>query len=146
MTEEIDSINIESVEIYPLDVRSLRKGQYLGPDAVQKITGVKQDHPHYLFAVLQLREYIVKESQRLGSPLSIATHNGGIQVNTDEQAVQYHHKLAKDAARAIFRHQGMLRIAVDVRNLSDKSKQDYDRKLTLWGSKIAALKLKSSDD
>lgn len=145
MTEQIDNLNIETAEIYPLDVRDLQKGQFIAADEVQRISGVRQDHPHYLFAVLRLREYIVKESQRMGQPLSVATHNGGIQINTDEQAVQYHHKLAKDAARAIFRHQSMLRIAVDVRNLSDKSKQDYDRKLTLWGSKIAALKLKSDD-
>lgn len=130
----------QSPEVYPLDWTTLQKGDDVPAERVSAITGVALDHPRFPFALLALRDFVVRESGRCGRPLSVCTRRQGLHINTDSEAVGYHDNGAKKSQRAMFRSLYMLSHAIDVSKLTNYEQSRHTRALVVWGAKAAALR------
>lgn len=137
--------NIEDTEpeIWPIDVRSLVKGQTITQEECERIAGFSATHPRYPFEIMSLREFIMQESERLGTPLSIAIRGGSLVVNTDAQASDYHSRLAKMGERSIHRNFYHLAKTVDCSKLTEQERSQHDRRIAIWAMKSARLRSKA---
>lgn len=139
MNQTIEELT-QVADTWPLDVRKLSKGDNLTVAQVEEITGTAAGSSRFPFAVMGLRAYIMQETARTGSPLSVSIRNGGLHVNTDAEASQYHHRLARDGERSIHRNFQHLCRTVSVAKLSDHERADHERHQRVWALKIAAMK------
>jgi hypothetical protein len=80
------------------------------------------------------------ESARTGKPLAVSMRANGLHINMDGEASRYHHGLAKDAERAIFRHMGHLARTVNETAMTEHEKMEHRQRLAVWALKTAALK------
>ena len=131
---------LTDTEVFPLDWRKLSKGQTLSADQCAEATGVSRTHPRFPFALLSLRDYIMRQSAMEGTPYSVRVVDGGLHINTDSEAVGYHDNRAKINQRGIFRQLYMLNKAIDPTKLSSDEQQRHTRALCVWGAKVGALK------
>lgn len=130
---------MEDSEVYPIDLSTLQKGSSIDQSRCERITGVSARDSQFPFRLMELRDWIMTESARLGQFLSVRCHANGLVINTDDQAVDYHHKQAKQSERRIFRNLAHMNL-IDRNNLTTDRQRELDQKLASWGMKAAALK------
>lgn len=141
MTEEEHHEAIPSeADQWPIDIRSLTKGQDIPSSQCEEIMGVRQSSARYPFAMLAFRAWIMTESARIGIPLSVSMRAGGLHINSDGEASRYHAKLAKDAERSVFRNFGHLCRTVNAAALSDQERAAHETRVRVLALKTAALK------
>lgn len=139
MDENTESLPAE-VDAWPLDVSKLQKGQDLPASQCEEIVGVKQTAARYPFALMGLREWIMIESAKAGTPLSVSMRAGGLHINVDAEASRYHAKLARDAERSVHRNFAHLCRTVSGNALNEHEKAEHEQRVRLLSLKIAALK------
>ena len=146
MNDDINNLSdATESEPWPLDVKMLTKGQIITQEQCEQIIGMKADHIRYSFELMRIREYIMTETDRAGTPLSVAIRGNSLVINTDGGASLYHSRLAKMAERSIHRNLHHLVRTVNIANLSPQELAEHQRKLSIWAMKASRLKLKMGD-
>jgi hypothetical protein len=138
--DDESDFSLAETDVFPLDWKQLVKGQTLTADQCADASGVRKDHRRFPFALLSLRDFIMRQSAMAGTPYSVRVVDSGLHINTDSEAVGYHDNRAKINQRGIFRQLYMLNKAVDPTKLSSDEQQRHTRALCVWGAKVGALK------
>lgn len=146
MADDIDSIEpadiSELVAWPPIPETELFKGNTLTPDRLRELGAISGDptSAKWAFALLRIRDEIQAKSAHAGKPLSVRVHKGGLHINTDSEAVQYHDARGENSLMSVRRQVSMLAKVVDPSKLSSAEQQKHDRALCVWGARMAALK------
>jgi len=94
----------------------------------------------YAFRLLKLRDELMQKSVRDGMPISVRICKGGLHINTDPEASVYHNDRGENGIHMVKRQVSALANLVDSSLLSSAEQQSHDRKLCVWGARMAALK------
>ncbi len=129
------------MERWPLDVDALEKGDVIGPEKIEKISGKSRNDPKaYRLEQLKLVQWIEKESASFGCPLIPKTEGDAIRILHDGEAIEY-------AERELMRHrrgQGKqvrrLSGSIDESKLSSKEQAHKDRLQCLWAARLTAMR------
>ena len=135
----MDELNEQDIQYFPLDFDSLKKGDNITPDRLEKLTGKTRGTDGYNLAVLALRERIVRECKDRGKHFTVAVVKGTLRILTDEEAALYNVR----TFRAGFRRSGksLRRLTkVNVGQLSDQQKRDHERNLLVFGKMLQAAR------
>jgi citrate synthase len=139
LKEMLDSIQAEALP-YPLDIDKLERGQTLLAEECEQIIGVHRLHRTYDLRLLALREWIMQESARRRRPLSVCCKKGGLHINTDPEAAEYHARLAADGERKIGANFARMCRTVRPGQLGDLQRQAHETNIRVWALKWSALK------
>jgi len=131
-------------EIYPLDVTKLTRGDVIEQVECERIAGVAASHARYRLHLEGLRDWIMKESEARGCPLSVATHGNGLRINTDVEASTYHARLCKQGERQIYRNLHRLTTTVRREVLPQREQEAHDRRCALLAQKVFRLRGKGA--
>jgi hypothetical protein len=120
---------------YPIDLDGLVKGQVLGVQRLEELTGVtlKKDPERYRMRVLALQGFINSKSS-----LTAKFEGNELRILTDAEASVYNTKRAESHRAGIFFRNGKL-MQVDVALLSEDERRDYDSNLlriSRWCSQL----------
>jgi hypothetical protein len=141
MSDEQTTTTEVDVEVYPLDVSKLERGQDLTEaECAQIIPGCRPGDKRWPFAMMMLVSWIMHESEADGRPLSACQRRGGIHINTDAEAATYHVRNAskhEDGIKRNFRH---LCKTVRADDLNDIQRMEHEQNVKLLALKVAALK------
>jgi hypothetical protein len=119
---------------YPIDFKSLRKGQVLSTEHLEYVTGVSSlDFEKFAFAVLNLRKEIM---DRTGYTVRIDQRQ--LRILTDAEASVYNHKRLHGRVNGMFRDFNHLR-KVDVLQLKDDEKKQHERRLVNCSKYVQAI-------
>jgi hypothetical protein len=88
---------------------------------------------------MPIRDAIEKRAREKAVPVSIRFLKGGLHVNTDAEAAQYHPARAERAEGNIRAQIRKATSLVDVSKLSPAEQMAHTRTLCIWGAKISAL-------
>lgn len=125
---------------HPIDFEQLNKGDKIGTETIEKITGVsRNDWKRYELAVLTLKEQIEKEMAGRGTPVVIKIDAGTLLVLTDSEAVQYLNERHRILRRQITRNHGKSVNAVDVRQLTEQERLDHERGVLIRSKELQAM-------
>jgi hypothetical protein len=122
---------------WPLDVRTLRKGQRLTPQECAEILGKPEPEAMDL---LGLREYIMDASEDAGLNFSVRVDAGGIRINEDAEASEYHARECERAERKLGRNFRRLCRTVDASALNDEQRAQHETSVRVQALKVAALR------
>jgi hypothetical protein len=142
VSDSIDALDAEmrEVELHPFDLSKLSKGQYLTPEELRsRITG-EPGSVKWAFALLALRDWIMRESQLHGNPLSCRIEKNGIRIHTDAEAAVYHDGRALQSQSSMLRQVRLMHSHVCQTGLTSAELSSHDRRLCLWGAKAMMLK------
>lgn len=120
----------------------LKKGNAITAERLLEL-GVISGDPNssaYAFRLLGLRDELIGQSLRDGKPLSICIYHGGLRINTDAEASGYHSRRAENGLSSVRRQVSSLANLVDASLLSSAERAAHDRKLCVWGARLASLK------
>lgn len=130
----------EETEIYPLDVTKLNRGDVIEQSECERIAGVRADHARYRLHLEGLRDWVMKESEARGCPLSVATHGNSLRINTDAEASVYHARLCKQGERQIYRNLHRLTTTVRPDALPQREREAHERRVGLLAQKVFRLR------
>lgn len=149
MNDKIDELdNIEPEELTqanawpPIPDSEIFKGATLTPARLIELGAISGSpmEAQWAFRILRLRDEIMERSKREGSPLSVRISKGGLHINTDAQATIYHDDRGELAMSSVRRQVQALATLIDPSKLSSAEQVAHDRKLCLWGARMASLK------
>ena len=140
MSDDIEPVETEP---WPLDIKTITKGRIITQEECEKITGMRADHLRFPFELMRVRAFIMDESERIGTPFSVAIRGNSLVVNTDGEASEYHSRLAKMAERSIHRNLHHLIKTVDVGKLTAEERSAHERRVAIWAMKAGRLKNKA---
>ena len=127
------------VNIYPLDVSTLKKGDYLSPDFCE--TRVKcrdRKNKAYSLQLNALRDWIERARESIGRPIVVKCDHDGIRVLDDEDAATYTSQQFASALRRAGRaHRKSLH--VDVGRLCPETRRKHERNVEIQGKQIQAV-------
>lgn len=142
--DNFDDLDDEMPEVaeYPLDISKLKKGMTLTATELVACGAINGpwNRNDWAFDLLRLRDWIMARSIENGTPFSVRISRGGLHINTDSEASEYHDKRAHNAQRGIFRQIKAMHNLVDVSQLNDQQQQQHNRSLCNWGAKAAMIK------
>jgi len=98
------------------------------------------DSAQYAFRLLDLRDELMSQAKAKGTPLSIRVQRGGLHINTDPEAVQYHNTRGENGISMVKRQVSALATVVDASLLSSAERAVHDRRLCVWGARMASLR------
>ena len=111
---------------YPIDTDTLKKGQYLSPEKLETITMYKAGTDKFALAVLAIRQFIERETEKNGRHLLCKQEGKGLRILTDSEAAKYKPKRFDNSLKGMFRQvKDMLRI--DTMQLTDDEKKKLER-------------------
>lgn len=131
---------MDETEIYPVDVTKLNRGDVVSQGECERILGVTVDHARYRLKLEWLRDWIFRETEKNGDPLSVATYKNGLRVNTDEEASRYHAHIADQCESRIFLNQHRLIVTVRRDQLTQREQAAHDRRLALMAQRVFRLR------
>ena len=113
---------------FPLDAEALEKGDVITVSALERILKCKEDTKEYAFGLMSLREWIMREKERLGNPVTVSIHGGSLIVHEDESASDYNDKCVESGLNQCKR--GFKRLMqVDADNLTPEALAKHDKRL-----------------
>lgn len=124
---------------WPLDFDAINKGDTFTPDRLEVIVNFPKQTNAYRFAVLSLRERIMKELEDRNRPATVAIIKGCLCVLTDEQASVYTQRQCRIKIRGHFRNVKRMR-AVCIENLSAEQRKSHERSLCIEGMVAAGIR------
>lgn len=143
--DPIDNIESDLPEVGPwppIPDAELSKGTTLTPERLIELGAMSGDPgtAKWAFRLIALRDEIMRKAARIGQPVSVRIWKGGLHVNTDAEAAQYHDLRGENSMESMRRQVGLLSRVVDPSRLSGAERAAHDRALCVWGARIAALK------
>lgn len=142
-TDNLDPADLaEAVAWPPIPAEELTKGTTLTAARLIELGAMSGDptSARWAFRLLRLRDEIQSKSAHEGKPLSVRILKGGLHINTDAEAVEYHNDRGENGLVMVRRQVAMLAKAVDPSRLSPAEQARHDRSLCLWGARMASLK------
>jgi len=143
---------VEEPSIHPIDTDKLVKGQDISPAECERIIGVSPaDQSRYRLALLALAQWVMKDSEARGRPLSVGTCGDGIRVRTDQEASDHHFNQALARLRGFRRDVRRQTTTVDTAGLTPSQVQEHDHKSAVLAAYALRLQqgrraLKPADD
>lgn len=128
-------------DLYPLDWRSLVKGQEIPVQECERMLGVSRTDRRYGLRLVSARDYIMRCRAEIGQPVSLRISRGGLIVMTDPGASEYHAGRAEQGVRTIARHHRRLVALVDRSALDAEAQREHDRAVALGAARIQALRI-----
>ena len=123
---------------YPLDYDTLKKGDVITAEQLEKITGLPRDSTKYQLKVMALQQHVADELAVRGRPVTVVVRLRELVILTDAEASTYNHERLgvhlHGAMRAHDRTQ-----AVDVSNLDDDQKKEHVRRIEVGGKFVQAI-------
>ena len=141
--EEIDPEDLAEAMAWPgIPAAEIVKGNTLTSIRLIEIGCISGDPTsgRYAFRLLKLRDELMQKSVRDGNPMSVRILKGGLRINTDPEASAYHNDRGENGIHMVKRQVSSLVNLVDASRLSSAEQQAHDRKLCVWGARMAALK------
>jgi hypothetical protein len=141
--EEIEPEDLAEAMAWPgIPAAEIVKGNTLTSTRLIEIGCIYGDPTsgRYAFRLLKLRDELMQKSVRDGTPISVRISKGGLHINTDAEASIYHHDRGENGIHMVKRQVSALANIVDASRLSSAEQQSHDRKLCIWGARMAALK------
>jgi hypothetical protein len=123
---------------FPIDYDSLKKGDVIPAELLEKIAEAPRSTPKYQLKVLAFQQQIMDEMRARGNPVTVIVRGGEIVVLTDAEASTY------NAERLGAHLHGVMRAhersqAVDVANLDDEQKKVHTRRVEVGGKFVQAI-------
>jgi hypothetical protein len=112
---------MQETKRWPIDFESLEKGDVIGVEKLEKITGKVNGTQAYAFAILGLCQYIQNGMDNLNKPVTCKIDKGRIRILTDSEASDYldhRDEQNRSEQKRIVRHS----LNVDQGNLNDEQK------------------------
>lgn len=129
-----------NADLYPLDWRSLEKGQEIPAETCEKMLGVSRHDKRYGLRLIAARDYIMRARLEEGRPVSVRISKGGLLVMLDSSASEYHAGRAEVGVRQIVRHQRNMVVLVDRSALTAEAQREHDRTVALGAARVQALR------
>lgn len=125
--------------IYPVDVTTLKKGDYLTPDFCEtRVRCKNRNHKEYPLQLQSLKEWIERAREYVGAPVVLRCEKGGIRVLDDTTASTYtSHQFDLALRRAGRAHRRSLH--VDVGNLSPDNRHRHERNVEIHARQLQAI-------
>lgn len=136
--EDLDVSELaEAVTWPPIPDEELTKGSTLSPERLVELGAMSGDPTsgRWAFRLLALRDEVTKRHR-----VSVRIVRGGLHINTDSEASEYHNGRGECAVGSIKRQVAALHNLVDPSRLTGAQQAAHDRSLCVWGAKMAALK------
>jgi hypothetical protein len=125
---------VTRVEVHPVDVLTLRKGEWLSPDRCEAIVGVRRIHESYRLKLLALGSVIAKQwSDYRDEIVTIKCERDGLLICTDDQAVDENRKRRRANVRGLERAH-VRQAGVDTSNLSTKELRELHERECVIGA------------
>lgn len=122
-----------ATERYPLDFEKLRKGDYIPPEQVERISGVTRSERSYQFAIMKLKE----EIQRNCDGYCVKQEGLGLRIQKDAEASGYLASLNNSRYRGIMRSNQLLG-KVDQENLTPAQQREHERRMLVQSRMLQA--------
>lgn len=126
-------------DVFPIDIGSIKKGDYISPEFISEKYGIDTDDPHYWVKLLAMRQYIEQQSVAEFRPLLTKGEKRGIRILTDEEAGSYIDGLADQGVSCVMRQLGRLN-RVDASSLSEQKKDELNRAILKNSKRVIAIK------
>ena len=139
MTEE------HEIQYYPLDFDALEKGQAWTPDDLERLTEKGRGTDPYRWAVLAIKDRIVRECKDRGKEFTLAVVKGCLRILTDEEAAVYNASAFRAGIRRSRRSYRRLARTVDAAKLTEGQAKDHERNLLVCGRVLVAAKAARSE-
>lgn len=139
--EPIEAVDLdeltEALAWPPIPPEEIKKGHTLTAQRLVELGAMTGDpaSARWAFRLLALRDEIVRTHK-----VSVRILKGGLRINTDAEASEYHNGKADHAVGSIKRQVGALHRLVDVSALTSAEQAAHDRSLCLWGARLAGIK------
>lgn len=125
-------------EHWPIDVDSLKKGDLIAPEVIEKWGGISRHAEGYGFKVLAFKDWLERALRDRGRPICLKGEQYGLRALDDPDASRYRSQRQKRALRAVaIQHRGLAE--VDVRRLSPEERQVHDRRTVVSGLFVSAI-------
>jgi len=129
---------MNTTNFFPIDYKSLKKGDIIPINRIEEITGAKHGTSKYDFSCLKLKGRIESELRELGYIWTIAGVDGNLKILTDPEAAIYNHREQVAARRRQLRR-FELQQHVDSAILPEDQKQQHERRLEINGRYIQSM-------
>lgn len=132
--------NAEGIDIYPLDIEALEKGDHIPVEMCEPYTKCKdRNNKAYSRELEQLKEKIERRLQDMGRNWTLNCPRGGITVLTDADAA------TENKRRFDLHVRGMSRrlhknLGVDTSNLDNDTKRQHEHNVVSMTMQVAACK------
>lgn len=123
---------------FPLDFDALRKGDVVSPETIEDIYGCPRSDRAYSMKLLILRDKIIKERRRRGSPVTVRAEGDSLVILTDSESAEYNASECESAVRSI-RSSHRRSMEVDVGNLTNAERDRHLRALQMQAMQIVAI-------
>jgi hypothetical protein len=125
-------------EPYPVDYSTLAKGSVIEAEQCEHIIGKRRDHRLYSVELLRLRQRIMRDMRKRGTPVTVRTVNGSLEVLTDAQASVYNARQGRSGLRRHVRthHRNL---EVDTSKLTAEELKDHERRVLRSARLIQAI-------
>jgi hypothetical protein len=123
-----DNIVSAKPKFHPIDVTTLKKGDWLSPEQCENIHGVlrEEDPSGYAFANMSLRNKIEALSVDADYPFSCGHRDDGIRILTDAEALEEQKKRMRESIRKVKRAR-RLSDRNDLNNLTPEQRREWER-------------------
>lgn len=126
--------------IFPIDTRTLNKGDELSAEWCEATMGVKRHNPRYRLALLKLKERIIGNAIDDGRPLSIVIKGDGLRIQHDNEASVYHDGRSGAGVRMMARGLRNLNALVDQSALTAGQLADHARAVAIRAMQVQAVR------
>ena len=127
-----------TIEKYPLDFESLKKGMTITAAQIQKICGHQPGTQEYEFYILTLRKQIMEYKKLHGDPVTVNTCSGCINILTDSEAAIYNDNDFNRRKNGMLRAYGRQR-NVDSTQLTTEERKAWERSLIVQSYTVSAI-------
>ena len=124
---------------WPVDYESLKKGDSIPAERLEKIIGLNRDNPKYSLALMALKQTIQDALEDLGYVWTLAIVKNDIRILTDAEASEYNHRSLLNGMAKMFRAQ-YRNMAVDQTLLTEDQAKDHARRIEVDGRLIQAIR------
>lgn len=124
--------------VYPIDVRTLKKGDYIKPEFIEKTYECKRENNLYSLNVLKLRSFIEQASRNEDEPLLTKGEKFGIRILIDSEAVEYTNSRAENAKNQLAVALAKMTL-IDKNNLDEKESGDLERNVEVNSKRLLAM-------
>ena len=130
----------EGVNLYPLDVSALVKGDYIPPEFCEDYTKCHdRNSKDYPLQLQSLKERIDHELLKVGRNWTLVCHKNGIGVLTDERAAGYNEQQF-DANMRAARRRARKNVSVDSSVLTEEGRRRHEHVVITQTLILAAAK------
>lgn len=112
---------------FPLDFDSLKRGDFLSPEAVEEATLMERSDPHYWRAVLRLKAKIMDHFQvKHGEIVTVVQRGDGLRILTHAEQAEHAPMREERAVKQLVRSHAEGQ-AVDLTQLDAEQRQKHER-------------------